>query len=216
MIKELINSKSNKITIVIDAGHGGFDPGKIGINKVLEKDINLSFTYKLKKLLEQNDINVILTRTDNNGLYKNSDTDKKRTDMKKRISIMNSSDALFAISIHQNSFTQESARGAQVFYYSKSTEGKLLAETLQDVIKSTMNDGNQRLAKANSSYFLLLRSSCPTVIVECGFLTNRIEAQLLCDDSYQDKMTNAIYLGILEYLNNYGKTNNTPLAKHRS
>ncbi len=212
IIKQLLNNEPNKITVVLDAGHGGFDPGKIGINKALEKDINLSFVYKLKKLLEQNDINVILTRKDKNGLYKDSDKDKKRVDMKKRISIINSSDAFITVSIHQNSFQQESSWGAQVFYYTKSIDGKMLAETLQETIKNSMSDGNHRLAKANSSYFLFLKSNCPTVIVECGFLTNRREADLLCTDSYQDKMAWAIHLGIMKYINKYRKTNSTPLA----
>jgi N-acetylmuramoyl-L-alanine amidase len=211
-IKQLQNSNSDKITVVLDAGHGGFDPGKIGINQALEKNINLSFTYKIKKLLEQNGINVILTRKDKNGLYSDSDIDKKRVDMKKRISIINSSKALIAVSIHQNSFSQESSWGAQVFYYSKSEKGKILAETLQETIKSTMKDGNNRLAKANSSYFLLLRSTCPTAIVECGFLTNHREANLLCTDAYQDKMSWAIYLGIMNYINNYEDTSGTPFV----
>ncbi len=213
-IKYQLFNKEGKITIVIDAGHGNFDPGKIGINKTAEKDINLSIAYKLKALLEDNDINVIMTRTDDSCLCKKSDTDKKHADMRKRISIINSNDALFAVSIHQNSFTQESSRGAQVFYYQNSEQGQLLAEMIQECMKGYIKDGNHRLAKSNSSYYMLKYSKCPLVIVECGFLSNREEADLLIKDSYQDKIAWAIHLGILEYINSSIGDNSVPLAGH--
>ena len=201
-MKHMLRHKSDNITVVIDAGHGGFDPGKVGVNNALEKDINLSIAFKLKSLLEQNDIHVIMTRKDDHCLCEKSDQDKKRTDMKKRVAIINSSDAIIAVSIHQNSFTQERYRGAQVFYYDKSKEGKILAEIIQERIKKYLNDGNSRLAKSNDSYYMLKQTNCPLVIVECGFLTNWEEANLLCEDSYQEKIAWAIHLGIMEYINN--------------
>lgn len=197
----LLMMEHNNITIAIDAGHGGFDPGKVGMNGIREKDINLSIAFKLKLILEQNDIQVVMTREDDNGLYKTTDSDKKHVDMRNRVSIINSSKANFAVSIHQNSFPQESAKGAQVFYYFKSEQGKLIAETLQERIKLTLDDGNKRLAKANDFYYMLKNTNIPLVIVECGFLTNRREAELLRNDEYQDKVAWAIYLGILDYLN---------------
>ncbi|HBI73858.1 MAG TPA: N-acetylmuramoyl-L-alanine amidase [Lachnospiraceae bacterium] len=203
-IKYILAQKKSGVTVVIDAGHGGFDPGKVGINKALEKDINLSIAFKLKRYLEQNNIKVIMTREDGKGLYQASDQDKKRADMKKRVSIINSSDPCMAISIHQNSYPQESIKGAQVFYHANSEEGKILAEILQERIKKTINDGNHRLAKSNSSYYLLKNTKCPLVIVECGFLSNRKEADLLCNEEYQGKMAWAICLGVLEYLDTSG------------
>jgi N-acetylmuramoyl-L-alanine amidase len=208
VIRRLVIRRPDGMTIVIDAGHGGFDPGKVGINHVLEKDINLSVAYKVKKLLELENIKVVMTRKDENGLYKKSDGDKKRIDMNNRIKIINGSEAAFAISIHQNSFSQETSHGAQVFYYEGSEKGQELAETLQETIKKSMMDGNHRLARPNSSYFLLRYSNCPLVIVECGFLTNRREAALLAEDSYQDKIAWAIYLGVMEYIKAYLKENN--------
>lgn len=195
------DQKTKSITIIIDAGHGGFDPGKVGVNHTLEKDINLSIAFKLKKLLEQNDITVIMTRTEDNSLCGKTDHNKKLGDMKKRVAVINESNALFAVSIHQNSFPQESSRGAQVFYYQKSEKGKLIAETIQERMKKTLKDGNHRIAKSNSSYFLLKYSSCPLVIVECGFLTNRSEAKLLLDEEYQEKVAWAVHLGIMECIN---------------
>jgi N-acetylmuramoyl-L-alanine amidase len=198
-MKHILAQRKSGITVVIDAGHGGFDPGKVGINKALEKDINLSIALKLKNYLEENNIKVIMTREDGKGLYQASDKDKKRVDMSKRVSIINSSNPNIAISIHQNSYSQESIKGAQVFYHANSEEGKILAEILQERIKKTINDGNHRLAKSNSSYYLLRHTECPLVIVECGFLSNRKEANLLIDEQYQDKMAQAICLGVLEY-----------------
>lgn len=214
VMKYIFNKKSDNITVVIDAGHGGFDPGKVGNNNALERDINLKIAYKLKNLIEQNDINVIMTRKDNNGLYEKSDRDKKRVDMKRRVHIINSSDAFIAISIHQNSFTEGNSKGAQVFYYQNSEDGKILAEILQERIKKSIGDGNHRMAKSNNSYYLLKQSDCPLVIVECGFLSNYEEAKLLCKDYYQEKMAWAIHLGIMEYINKYWGEKESTAVSH--
>lgn len=192
-----------KCTIVIDAGHGGFDPGKVGVNNALEKEINLAIAVKLKTLLEQNDVQVIMTRETDEGLYQESDSNKKNADLKKRVEIINSSDAVIAVSIHQNSFPQESSKGAQVFYHSKSQEGKILSEIIQEQIKESIGDGNHRVAKSNESYYMLKKTEIPLVIVECGFLSNWKEAELLVDDTYQAKMAWAIHLGIMNYINTY-------------
>lgn len=190
------------VTIVIDAGHGGRDPGKVGVNKALEKDINLEIALRLKNLLEQNDIDVVMTRQDDEGLYSESDSNKKRVDLNKRIEIINSSSAVFAISIHQNSFQDESIKGAQVFYHAQSNQGKELAIILQEQMKATIKDNNHRKVKSNTSYYMLKHTTCPLVIVECGYLSNWREAELLLDDEYQEKMAWAIHLGIMRYLNN--------------
>lgn len=196
-----INKSEGKETIVIDAGHGGRDPGKVGVNNTLEKDINLNIALKLKSLLEQNDYNVIMTRSDDSGLYSESDSNKKVSDMRKRVEIINSSKAALAISIHQNSFTAEEIKGAQVFYYTVSDEGKEYANILQDQLKKTLNDGNKRQAKGNDAYYMLKKTQIPIVIVECGYLSNNKEAQLLNTEDYQEKMAWAIHLGIINYLN---------------
>lgn len=190
----------NKKIVVIDPGHGGFDPGKVGVNDVLEKDINLSISKKLKEKLEAEGIEVLMTRSEDCGLYSSTDSNKKRTDMQKRVEIINTSNAAIAVSIHQNSFSQESSKGAQVFYHESSEKGKVLGETLQEVIKSEIADGNHRVAKSNDSYYMLRKTQCPLVIVECGFLSNYEEAKLLTEDEYQDKMATAILDGIKKYL----------------
>lgn len=191
---------NEKKTIIIDPGHGGFDPGKVGIGNLLEKDINLKISLILKDLLEAEGFEVIMTRTQDCGLYSEGDSNKKRADMQKRVEIINNSTAVLAVSIHQNSFEQESSRGAQVFYHQASEKGKILGEILQETIKTEIGDGNHRLAKSNDSYFMLRKTQCPLVIVECGFLTNNEEAKLLIQDEYQKKMASAIVKGINNYL----------------
>lgn len=185
--------------IVIDPGHGGFDPGKIGVNDALEKDINLSISFKLKTALEKQGYQVELTRTTDEGLYSATDKSKKSADMRNRVKIINDTKPFLAISIHQNSYTSESIKGAQVFYHKLSEEGKILADIIQEQIKSEINDGNKRVAKENDNYYMLKKSECPLVIVECGFLSNGSEAKLLVDDAYQDKMANAIANGVKKY-----------------
>ena len=191
---------SAPLCIVVDAGHGGDDPGKIGINDALEKDINLQIALKLQKLLEQNNIKVVMTRDTDQGLYSDGATNKKAEDMQTRCKIIEDSDALFTVSIHQNSYTSPEIQGAQVFYYGQSETGKKLAETLQSALIKQVDPDNHREAKANESYYLLKKTPTPTVIVECGFLSNPAEAELLLQDEYQDKLVNAIYSGIETYL----------------
>ncbi len=188
-------------TVVLDAGHGGIDPGKVGINGALEKDINLEIALKVKAYLEQQDIRVVMTRETDDGLYKESDSNKKVADMKKRLEIIEGADADLAVSIHQNSYPEESVSGMQVFYYENSTEGNEVAQLMQRTMIEELKPQKERAAKANDSYYLLKKTSVPIVIVECGFLSNSAEADLLTDSDYQEKAAWAIHMGILRYLN---------------
>ena len=189
-----------KTCIVIDAGHGGTDPGKIGINGKKEKDINLQIAKELKKKLEKEGIEVVMTRESDAGLYNSSSRNKKVDDMKKRCKIIDEAKPVFTISIHQNSYPEEYVKGAQVFYYGQSQEGKELAEILQESMVQQLDKENHRTAKANESYYLLKKTESPTVIVECGFLSNSEEAKLLADKDYQKKVAEAIHTGIKKYL----------------
>ena len=187
--------------VVLDAGHGGVDPGKVGVNGTLEKDINLSMVFRLKEMLEAADVTVILTRETDDGLYQETDTNKKRADMEARCQLIESVTPDLAVSIHQNSYHEEYVKGAQVFYYERSEEGRRLAQTLQASFDQVLGEENTRQAKANDQYYLLLHTSCPVVIVECGFLSNWEEAAKLTDEGYQKQMAWAIHLGILQHLN---------------
>lgn len=202
--KERVSTGGKQCVIVIDAGHGGMDPGKVGVNGTLEKEINLAVAGELRTLLEQNDITVIMTRTDDGGLYSENDTNKKRADMQARIRILQDAAPVLAVSIHQNSFTDSSSHGAQVFYYKGSEQGKQVADIIQEAMRREIADGNHRMAKANADYYMLKKSPCPLVIVECGFLSNPTEEALLQTEDYQHKLAWAIHLGIMEWIGLHG------------
>ena len=193
--------ETRKHVVVLDAGHGGLDPGKVGVDGTLEKDINLSLVYRLKDMLEAADVTVVLTRVGDEGLYQENDTNKKRADMAARCQLIEAQEPDLAVSIHQNSYHEEAVKGAQVFYYEKSKEGQRLAQILQKGFDRVLGEENTRQAKANDQYYLLLHTSCPVVIVECGFLSNWEEAVKLSDEGYQETLAWAIHLGILQYLN---------------
>lgn len=188
-----------QLCIVIDPGHGGTDPGKVGVNGVLEKDINLQMAFLLKERLEEEGFYVVMTRESDQSLCSENSCSKVE-DLQNRIHLMAQEAPVLAVSIHQNSYTQESVCGAQTFYYETSEEGRRLAECIQEQLIIAADDGNHREIKGNTSYFLLKKTPVTTVIVECGFLSNWREAELLTQEDYQRLMVNAIADGILEYL----------------
>ena len=194
-------SNNKKTCVIIDAGHGGADPGKVGINGALEKDINLEIAMKLKNFLEMADVEVILTRDSDAGLYDEDASNKKVQDMKRRVEIIETAKPDVTVSIHQNSYHEEYVHGAQTFYYEGSERSKALAEKIQQVLLNEVDKDNKRVAKSNDSYYLLKKTSVPIVIVECGFLSNSEEAQKLNSDYYQEKLAWAVHLGILQYIN---------------
>lgn len=183
-----------KKNIVIDAGHGGFDPGKVASDGVQEKGINLGIAQKLKSYLEQGGAVVYMTRTEDASL-----SDKKREDLKNRTVIGNGENVDLFVSIHQNSFPNGSAKGAQVFYYKKSENGQHLAGCIQKRLKEVVDTENDRVIKPNSDYYVLRKITVPGVIVECGFLSNSVEHDLLQSEEYQSKLAWAVYMGILDY-----------------
>ena len=198
---QLPGQQKEAFTVVIDAGHGGMDPGKVGVNEILEKEINLQIAQKLKSFLEAADVQVVLTRKTDAGLYEETDGNKKIADMKARCRVIDESGADIVVSIHQNSFHDPSVKGAQVFYYTHSEEGKKLAEEIQAGFTGLSGTENTRQAKGNTDYYLLLHAAQPIVIVECGFLSNPDEASKLKEEEYQEKVAWVIHLGILRYLN---------------
>lgn len=197
----LSGGQKEGVVIVIDAGHGGDDPGKVGINGALEKDINLTIAGFVRSYLEQNGVTVLLTRDSDAGLCKAESSHKKVEDLKNRLALIESSGALLAVSIHQNSYTSEAVHGPQVFYYETSENGQRAALLLQEQLVKGLDQEKARQAKKNDSYYLLKKSTVPTVIVECGFLSNQREADLLITDAYQKKVAWNIAIGILQYCN---------------
>ena len=187
------------ITIVIDAGHGGYDPGKVGINNKLEKDLNLEISLKLRDKCEEAGMNVVMTRSLDETLAETG-TNKKISDMENRMKIINAKEVDICISIHQNSYSSKDVKGAQVFYHSQSKEGERLAGILQKKLIDRVDTTNRRKEKSNNSYYILKKSVCTSVIVECGFLSNWEDATNLADEYYQEKIADALCEGVKSYI----------------
>lgn len=190
-----------KGTIVLDPGHGGFDGGMTGKSGVSEKVLNLIYAKKLAVLLEQEGYRTILTRNTEAGLYDADTNHKKAQDMQRRCAVIDAEQPLLTVSIHQNSYPQDSSvRGPQVFYYEHSAEGEKLAACIQNTMNEQLQIERPRMPKANGSYYILKRSSGITVLVEVGFLTNPQEELLLQQEAYQDRAVRAICDGIMDYI----------------
>lgn len=197
-LEKYVNSdkvEKKEYTVVLDAGHGSSDSGKVGINGVLEKDINLSISKKTKKYLEKKGIRVVMTRDKDESLAEGENGNRKVQDMKARVKRINDTKPDLAVSIHQNSYHEESIHGAQVFYYEHSESGEKDARILQEALLAVDPD-NTRQVRANTTYYLLKRTEVPILIVECGFLSNQEEAEKLASEDYQKEIAKAIANGI--------------------
>lgn len=187
------------ILVAIDAGHGGLDGGTVGTTTgITESELNLIYSKKLTKYLQNFGINVVNTRTDMNGLYNEITSDYKLVDMKKRVEIINNSNAQILISIHMNKFTDSSENGAQVFFKQNDTDSEKLSISIKNML--TANFENARNLTLKGDYYILNNSKMTGVIVECGFLSNANEEQNLILEEYQNKICYSIYAGIINYL----------------
>lgn len=193
-----------KGTIVIDAGHGGEDGGAVGVNGLVEKDINLAIALALAEDLKANNFDVILVR---DGDYSVGDqslstvAERKRSDTKRRVSLVEETGDCLLVSIHQNQFSQSQYSGAQMFYSPNNEESAQLAECIRESVVSSLQPENSRQNKeAGEEIYLLTHCQVPAVLVECGFLSNPQEADLLGQESYQNDIAAAIYNGIIDFL----------------
>ena len=208
-IKEDITVNATPITnkvVIIDAGHGLPDQGAVGFNGTTEQAINLSIALKLQKIIEQSGAKVILTRSDENGIYSldsSSIRNKKVRDIKNRVEIGNNSNAYVFISIHLNKYPpSEIYRGWQTFYQKSNEDSKNLATILQSSIDKNIEFDNNRSPLPISNVYIMDHVTVPSVIIECGFLSNKEEAELLKTDNYQNKLAWGIYTGLQEYFSN--------------
>ncbi len=193
-------------TIILDAGHGGFDGGAVAADGTVEKDINLKISSTLKGLLKQSGYNVIMTReSDVSTDDVESDTIavRKKSDLENRLRLMKDyPDAIF-VSIHLNKFTTSAANGSQVFYSAKNESSKLLGDSIQKSVVKLLQPENTRVNKqATSSTYILYNATIPAVLVECGFLSNTAELKRLKDPDYQKKMAFSIFCGINDFYKN--------------
>ncbi len=195
-------------TVIIDAGHGGEDGGAVGIDgKTLEKDVNLSVSLYLGRLLEAEGVNVIYTRTQDILLYdRNVDYKgrKKSLDLRARLEIAEKYPRALFVSVHMNAFGDKKYSGMQVYYSDSAEGGQQLAEMIQQMSRFLSPTNDRKIKKANSSIYLLDRAPGTAVLVECGFLSNFEECSLLSTEDYQKKVAFAIYKGIINYKD--GKT----------
>ncbi|MBM7615265.1 N-acetylmuramoyl-L-alanine amidase CwlD [Alkaliphilus hydrothermalis] len=188
-------------TIVIDPGHGGIDPGAIGTGNVYEKDINLHIALCLREYLEQSGSIVVMTREEDTGLYDNTGSirNKKNQDLKRRKEIVTNANGHVFISIHLNAFPQKQYYGAQTFYPKDSLISKKLAETIQSSLVEVLDPNNKRKAQSKNDIYLIKEIKIPTVLIECGFLSNPQELTKLQNQEYQKKIAWGIYVGVQQY-----------------
>lgn len=187
--------------VVLDAGHGGIDGGVVGITtKTKESDLNLAITYKLKSELEDMGFEVVLTRKTEAGLYDAATKGFKRRDMEKRREIILEQTPGMVLSIHQNFYPSKSARGGQVFYSAENEGSKVLAVALQTRLNALYQTQGVKERKATSGEFFMLEcADCPSVIVECGFLSNAKDEALLVDEGWQKQLAQVLSASVLAY-----------------
>lgn len=193
-----------KIKLIIDPGHGGVDQGASGNLDTLEAPINLEISLKLMKFLEASGYEVEMTRYDDIGLYdEDSDTirKKKNADIKNRVNAINNSNADLAVLIHLNAFTEQKYYGAHVFYKEKSDNSKTAAFIIQESLKEILDKENKRVPQAKKNVKIIDNSEIPTVLIECGFLSNEEEEKKLITPEYQEKIAWAIFSGLMNYFN---------------
>ncbi len=194
----------NTPIVIIDAGHGGEDGGTVGVNGVYEKELNLKIAKKLETMLKSAGIRTVMTRNEDILLYdRNEDYEgrKKILDMAKRLKISQSYENAIFISIHMNSFPIAKYRGLQVYYSPNDPLSKELAEKIQVMTTDVLTQENTRKIKASGGkIFLLDRMDIPSVLVECGFLSNPTECEMLCDEAYQNELAATICCAILEHI----------------
>ena len=194
-----------KPTIIVDAGHGGFDGGATASDGTIEKDINLQISQKLSELLRFYGCEVIATRDSDTGTEDDDSlaiAKRKKSDLSNRLKLMKDNPDAIYVSIHLNKFTTSAASGAQVFYTKKYKESHTLANCVQSSIKNLIQPENNRVVKQGTdSTYLLKNAAVPTIIVECGFLSNKRDLENLKNTDYQTQMAFAIVSGIMEFYN---------------
>jgi len=188
--------------IVIDPGHGGFDPGKLGSAGKDEKDINLAIALYLREYLQTSGSIVIMTREEDVDLYIDDGSNKKmkNIDLINRKNIVKENEPHVFLSIHVNSFTESKYYGAQTFYPKNNKQGKQLANIIQEELIRVLDSNNKRVPLENDSVYIIKGLDIPTTLIECGFLSNPQEEQNLNDPQYQQKVAWSIYVGLQRYL----------------
>ena len=198
----VFSEADGSMKIVIDAGHGGMDGGVTGrTTGKKESDVNLLIALKLKAELSDMGFDVTLTRKTQAGLYDTATKGFKKRDMQRRKEIVEEAQPSLVISIHQNFYPTKSVRGAQVFYNGENKGGERFAKTLQGKLNELYAEKGVKARNATAAeYFMLQCTSAPSVIVECGFLSNPADERLLLDEAWQARIAKSVAAGILAYI----------------
>ena len=189
--------------IVLDAGHGGLDSGAVGKSGVLEKDVNLSIVKHLREMLELSGFNVVVTRDEDISIYDagvEGIRNQKLSDMDNRLKIVQSYPDSIFLCIHQNNYTDPQYFGGQMFYNNNNPNNRTLAQIMQNRF-AVLQEGNDREIKLSGDELFLLKSNKhPSLMIECGFLSNPEEEARLATTEYQQQVAFSIYCGVLEYI----------------
>ena len=197
--KEEKKAKKDQVVIVVDPGHGGEDPGKVGTNDVQEKDLNLQIAKKLENLLTEKGYSVVMTRTEDVSLHeegKNTVREQKNSDLKQRAFVANEQKAGLFISIHMNKFESPDVKGAQVFFKKEDTKGAEYAKNIMNSLKKFDTENHRQEKVLPNKNLTFSKLNVPAVLVECGFISHQEEAKKLQEDAYQDALVQAIFDGI--------------------
>ena len=190
-------------TIILDAGHGGEDCGAIGVNGVYEKDLNLLIATALGEQLSGMGYEVLYTRTEDRLLYNEEENIKglrKIYDLKNRVKFAQDYEDSIFISIHMNAFSEEKYSGLQVFYSENHPQSYALANAIQNQVREKLQKSNHRSVKQGSGLYLMENLTCPAVLIECGFLSNKGECEKLCEKEYQKQLSFSIMCGIISVI----------------
>lgn len=203
-----VDASANKYldyTVVIDAGHGGIDGGTQAKDGTLEKDINLNIALKLKDILESFGVKTVMTRETDISIHNSGVTgirNQKISDINNRLNIIETTENALFVSIHQNYFSQSKYSGAQVFYSKNNPESQSLALSIRNsLIENLQKDNTREIKQSGKEIYLLNNTTVPAVMVECGFLSNEAEADLLKTEEYQNQVAFFTAYGILNHLN---------------
>ncbi len=189
--------------IILDAGHGGEDPGAVS-GDLIEKDLNFEITMQLSALLDSCGYNAVLTRKDDNLLYNEGQENRKKYyDLRNRAEFVTKYPNAIFVSIHMNKFSAEYCKGLQAFYSDNDQRSTILAENIQNSARMLQTDNKRQIKCGNDTIFLLENITIPAVLVECGFISNSEEALLLKQNEYKTALTLSIYCGIAEFTENF-------------
>ena len=196
------NTTPSDIDVIIDPGHGGVDGGAVGVTGSIEKEINLNISLYLKEILSAEGLNVLMTRSTDISIHSEEAVtirQKKTSDLKNRLAIINANPNAVIISVHQNSFTAGYVHGTMIYYGIVNENSKQLAEKIKKAIQTIQPENEKQLKSAGKDLYLMSYAKGPAVLVECGFLSNAQEEALLKTENYQRKMAQAVADGILTY-----------------